>query len=341
MGAVSQCLRNPKNTRFSEKIRTRIAQEARSIGYVPNRVAAGLREGRTNFLAMVVPWNTPELLDAAEMEAKSNGYNLGIHFTVTPDLEAERKAIRHALGQRADGLIWMPSDTAWQYPFTLELIRTSGTPTVFLEAALPGLPEAGLVDVNYGAQLGGALDHFRASACRRLWFFTPSRKHSMRERRAQFFEEYCVTHGLDGRVFEDADATRILEMLETWPRPDGIICEGDWMGLDILAWAESKGMRIPDDLQLVIIGDLLVGGRFRIGEISRPQITAIRRPSGEMAREAVRMLVSAIESKNEKQLGTRMLDAEFILRATTKPRSMTAMQQSHLPEGFCDGRVGG
>ncbi len=320
VGSVSQCLRNPDNRRFSEETRRRILQAARDLAYVPNRMAAGLREGRTNFLAMVVPWNTPEMLDCAEMEAKSKGYTLGIHFTVSPDLDAERTAIHHALSQRADGLIWMPSDTAWKYTLTLERIRTSGTRTVFLEEAVPGLPESGLVEVDYRTPLGETLDGLRKSGCARLWFLTPSRKHSMRDKRARFFETYCAAHGLDGRVIEDSDASMRVKRLETETRPDAVICEGDWAGLDVLACAESKGIRIPDDLQLVIVGDILVGGRYRISEISRPQITAIRRPSGEMAREAVRMLVSAIESNNHQELCTRTLNAKYIPRATTRPQ---------------------
>lgn len=319
-GAVSQCLRNPNNTRFSEQTRQRVLAKAKELNYVPNLLAAGLREGRTRFLSMVVPWNTPEMLDTAELEAKKRGYGLSIHFTVSPDLDAERKAIQYALGQRVDGLIWLPSDTAWGYTRTIQQLRQSGLRTVFLETALPGMPEAGLVEVDYEAPLLQVLDEYRKTGCRQLIYISPGRAHLMRARRLAVFEEFLQRTGLEGEVVEArGDHELIDQVLDRIATPCGVICDGDWYALDLLRFVKERGIRMPEELQLVVVGDILVGGRFRIGEICQPRYSAIRRPSGEMARQAVTMLIDSLESGTNDALPRKLLESSWIVRETTLP----------------------
>ena len=317
--SVSQCLRDENNPRFSEKTRMLIQETARKMGYVPNLWAAGLREGRTNFLSMVVPWNTPEMLDAAETEAKLHGFTLAIHFSVSPDLDAERTALRHAIAQRVDGLLWLPSDTAWKYTRTLELIRTTGTRTAFLESALPGLPDGGLVEIDYRTPMRQALDQLVATGCRTLIMLATGTNHRMRAGRVEFLREYCTAQALDCHVIEGQDPEQIHEILSACGTGAGILCGSDWIGLRVLDYARSAGIRIPEDLQVLVIGDILVGGQFRITEICSPKMSAIRRPSGEMARTAVRLLIDNIASGERQPVGHRLLQAEYIPRETTLP----------------------
>lgn len=317
IAAVSLCLRYPDNPRFTEATRKLIQAKARELNYIPNRLAASLREGRTHFLSLVVPWNTPELLDSAELEATAQGYGMSIHFTVSPDLEAERKAIHHALGQHVDGLIWLPSDTAWGYTRTINRLRQSNTRTVFLESALPGLPEAGLVEVDYETNLLKVLEGFRRDGLEELILFTPGTGHQLRARRAAVFSGFCQRHGLRGDIVEVKGEAEIRVRCGKIKRRAGILCEGDWMGLDVLHFAESKGIEFPRDIHLVVLGDILMGSRFRVGEISRPKMSAIRRPSGEMARLAVKMLAESLRANTKDQLPRQMLHSTWVPRGTT------------------------
>lgn len=62
-GAGSLVLRNPDHPRFAKETRERILEAARKLNYVPNRMASGLRRGQSRFVSLMVPWNTPELLE--------------------------------------------------------------------------------------------------------------------------------------------------------------------------------------------------------------------------------------------------------------------------------------
>lgn len=321
IGAVSQCLRNPDNPRFSEATRKKVTETARRFNYVPNQLAANLRAGRTYALTMVVPWNTPEMLDAAEMEAKKHGYTLSIHFTVSPDLDAERKAIAHAVGQRADGLLWMPSHTAWGYTRTIERLRQSGTETVFLETALPTMAEAGLVEVDYATPIRRALRELRERGSPEFLLLTRGLAHKLRSDRAEVFENHCRESGASGKVVEIESEEQLAPLLREPPAGSTILCEGDWLAIDLLRAAEKAGRDFTGDLHLVSIADVLVGGRHRIGEITHPAFSAIRRPSGELARRAIGSLIDRIEGSASPEAPPEpiRLSAEFIPRETTPP----------------------
>lgn len=322
VGAVSQCLRDPDNRRFSKATREKVALAARRFGYVPNRLAASLREGRTHALAMVVPWNTPEMLDEAEMEAKKRGYSLSIHFTVSPDLDAERKAIAHAVGQRTDGLLWLPSHTAWGYSRTIRSLRQSGVRTVFLETGLPTLPEAGLVEVDYLTALGQTMRGLRDRGCADFVLVTRGTAHKLRADRTRFFEEDCRENGVASTILKFDSENRLVPVLRELPAGTAVFCEGDWLAIDLLRAAEKAGRNFTGDLYLISIGDVLVGGRYRIGEITQPSFSAIRRPSGELGHRAVAYLIDRIEggAPEEPSPSPVRLAAEFIPRDTTPPR---------------------
>src|SRR5690606_7373984 len=85
--AVSLVLRNPEHPQFSPGTRQRILNAAKRFNYVPNRVAASLRGGKTQTLALVMPYHEAELMDIAEQAAAAAGYTLMIQFTYKPDLD--------------------------------------------------------------------------------------------------------------------------------------------------------------------------------------------------------------------------------------------------------------
>lgn len=318
VGAVSQCLRNPENPRFSKETRQRILSKAQELNYVPNRLASSLRAGRTNFFSMVVPWNTPEMLDAAEVEAKRHGYGLTIHFTQYPDVDAERRAIQYVLGQRVDGLLWLPLDAAWGYTRTIRQIRQSGIRTVFLEAALPGLLDAGLVEVDYETSLVQALEGFRTTGCCYYIYLTPAQGHRIRARRTAVFQSFLQENDLEGQIYKVDDPESVRRVMEELPERCGVICDGDWAALDVIDFARERGLVIPEDVQLVVVGDMLIGGRFRMGELCDPPYAAIQRPSGEVARAAVRLLIDSLAKEVGTPVGRELLRAPYIKRRTAR-----------------------
>lgn len=304
--AVSKILRNPDYPKFSEATRKRVLEVAKRLDYRPSRVAQGLRMGRTKSLAIVVPWNNPELVDAAEIESRRRGYGAMIQFTSygTPvgTSTVEEEAIVLALQQQVDGLLWQPAHQTTHYARVLKKIQNSGTKVVFMGSAIRGLPEADLVTADYEESMMEALRYLHDRGCQSFFYVLQDATHELRARRVvlfkRFLQEYCVS----GEVICSPEQSRAgkveayLRKLKSQKSVKaGFFMNSDWLGLDLIRLAEKHAIRIPEQMAIVALGDFLVGRAHRVLEYCHPRLTAIRLPSREMALEAVKLLVARLD----------------------------------------------
>jgi LacI family transcriptional regulator len=297
--AVSIVLRNPEHPRFAKATRDRIHAAAQKLNYVPNRMASGLRRGQSRLLGLVVPWNTPELLDRAEEEANKADFGMMIQFTLRRDPEAERRALALALERRVDGLVWLPADPLSHYGDLFQQIRDTDTHIVMLEWPVDGFPNADLVKLDYETSMRPVLRGL-GQRYKKLVYVSRGMRHPMRAARSEIFKSAASDYDFPGEVIDDYD----LGDLETLHRSCGrestaFFCDADWFGLDVLQMANQRGLSIPDQVGVVSVSDLLIGGRYRIGEISNPSMSAIRRPSGTMVDRAVKLLVARVSGQRK------------------------------------------
>lgn len=321
VGTVSQCLRNPENVRYSEKTRRMIQEKAQELNYIPNGIAAGLREGKTKNLGVVIPWNTPELMDGAVLEAKQHGYTLSIHFTYSPDADAELNALRRVITQRLDGLLWLAPNAVMtkSYAWAIEQLRQSSIQTVFFNHALADMPEAGVVAMDDRDSFQRVLDGFRKSKCSKIICIS-GRKHTVAMRRIKLLEEKFRKIGISTETIvagDSLDFSAFAKKVGKKFKRTGVIALNDHVGVDVVKYARQAGLRMPEDIQLVTFGDMLIGGRHRIGEVSWPTMTAVQHPYGEMARSAVRILIESIESGQGTQGKVVKFPSVYVKRETT------------------------
>lgn len=297
--AVSLVLRNPEHPRFAKATRERIHAVARKLNYVPNRMASGLRRGQSRLLGLVVPWNTPELLDTAEQEANNADFGMMIQFTLRRDPEAESRALALALERRVDGLVWLPADPLSHYGDIFQQIRDTDTHIVMLEWPVDGFPNADLVKLDYETAMRPVLRGL-GGRYTKVVYVCRGMRHPMRAARAAIFASAAAEFGFQNEVL----AEYALGDLETLHRAfstesTAFFCDADWFGLDVLQMANQRGLSIPDQVGVVSLSDLLIGGRYRIGEISNPSMSAIRRPSGTMVERAVKLLVDRVSGQRK------------------------------------------
>lgn len=295
--AVSIVLRHPEHPRFAKATRDRIHAVARRLNYIPNRMASGLRRGQSRLLGLVVPWNTPELLDRAEEEANKADFGMMIQFTLRRDPEAERRALALALERRIDGLVWLPADPLSNYGEIFQQIRDTGTHVVMLEWPVDGFPNADLIKLDYEAAMRPVLRDL-GERYEKVVYVCRGMRHPMRAARAKIFTRAALDYDFHTDVIDDYK----LGDLKTLHRccageSTAFFCDADWFGLDVLQMAHQQGLSIPAQVGVVSVSDLLIGGRYRIGEISNPSMSAIRRPSGTMIEQGVKLLVERVSGK--------------------------------------------
>jgi LacI family transcriptional regulator len=321
--AVSQVLSNPANTRFPAATRKRILAAAHKLNYRPNRFALALKGQATNLFSMVLPWNCPELMDAAERGARDANYQLMVEFTPSPVGGAEAKAIGTALDWHVDGLIWMPYGGAKDYSETIAAIAASSTKVVLLHHGLEDLDGADIVRAETTTSTVAMVTHlseqgYRQIAClsEQLDFAPDRRRFSLIKSTAAQLGVPCETFVMPPGEFKE----KMTAYLRESKMPVAMICNGNWFAVDLIELADALGISSPEQLGIVAIGDFPIGGRLRVGTLTRPRLTAIQEPLGAMAGAAVDLLVSRLQEKIPEVPVERLFSETLVVRDSTMRR---------------------
>ncbi len=102
---------------------------------------------------------------------------------------------------------------------------------------------------------------------------------------------------------------RLLDLAKP---PTAIFTVSDLMGFGVLRAAQTRGLRVPDDLSVVGFDDIDESA------LIMPGLTTVRQPLAEMGRVATRLLVERIE-KPETAPQRIELPTELVIRGTTAP----------------------
>lgn len=91
-----------------EETKEKIMEAVAALGYVPNRAAQGLKEGKSNNIGLIIPDITnplyPKLVKALEMRAAELGYTL-ILFDTDKDKKSEERYLRSLPSHYVGGAI--------------------------------------------------------------------------------------------------------------------------------------------------------------------------------------------------------------------------------------------
>lgn len=322
---VSQILRNPDNPAYPAKTRSRVLTEARRIHYVPNILARGLAQGKTHLLSLILPFNIPELMDTAQQAARQAGYGLMMQFTPRPEAGMERAELLAALERRVDGILWMPCSAGVlrDNPDIVAQLGRMPTPVVFLESTAPGAPSAAMVRPDYAG--GGKLvvRHLLDQGYRRVVYVCPYVERFDRLR-IRDFRRSAADAGIACEVVkigpdEKAHAA-VAACLASGERPVAFYCMGDVLALDVIEAARAAGFSMPRDVGVVTLGDLMLFGRTRFGDLIRPGLTAVPQPFGPMAREGVRLLTDPEAYRMASSRGGPPVPVGLVARQSTARR---------------------
>ena len=283
----------------AEETRRRVLAAAEELQFSPNRMAAGLRRGRTNAISLIMPFNTPELMDAAQQAANARGFTLMVHCTFQPDVAAEVHALKMALDHQVAGLIWQPTGVCGDYASILPRLKRAASRVILLERGADILPEADLLYHDTEQAARDAVAHLRERGYRSLLHLSQDDGYRLRgQRRAEFQRaagEDAAAITCSPEQVRDALETALRDARE----PVGLYIDSDWMAFAAVQAIEALGYAIPRDVGLVILGDMLIGGRFRSGEIAQPSLTAMQRQQAQLARRCVERVFHAAEASDD------------------------------------------
>ncbi len=255
---VSRVLRGGSG--FSDDTRARVRRIAEDMGYVPNRLAAAFAlDQASTLVGMCVPRLTSGLfghvLDGVDRALSRLGFQVMIGSN-NHSAEEEEAWVRQIVAWRPSGVILSGRNhTAG----TVDLLRNAGMPVVEIwELTTSPIDMAvGFSHFDCGVEIGQFV--IRRGRRRAGFVGALSRSDVMGQARLQGFEAALARAGhplADREVLHDSPGFYpgyygLETLLARRPDLDVVYFHNDEMAIGGLAYCQSRGIRVPDDLGIV------------------------------------------------------------------------------------------
>ena len=253
---VSRVLRNRGDV--SQATRARVMEAARSLGYVPNKIAGALASNRVNLVGVVIPSLSnmvfPQVLagisDVLDDTALQPVFGTSQYLP-----EREEKVIYEMLSWRPSGMIVAGIEHS---DASRAMLANSGIPVVEIMDA-DGEPIDAMVGVSHRASGARMAREILARGYRRIGFMGTKMPEDHRARkRLQGFEDVLTEAGVDlvDRIYYAGGSAlgkgreMTQEMLSRHDDLDFLYYSNDMIAAGGLLYCLGKGLNIPDDIGL-------------------------------------------------------------------------------------------
>ncbi len=314
---VSRALNHPDLV--SPATRKKIEKAVRKTGYIRNRAAQTMHGRRSATLGLVVP--TVNFSIFAELVQSFNDAVSELGFTLllathNYDLRTEYSVIRKLLEHRVDGIALIGLDHSED---TYRLFKSQNVPVI----AVWSYSETARIscigsDNREAGQV--AARHILALGHRRIGFiFPPTAENDRARDRLGAATEIlrdagvaCPDAWMAQSLYSIAHSKAACqELLQRNLSLTALICGNDVIAQGAIAAAMELGLRIPQDISIMGIGDFVGSGD------GFPALTTVRIPAREIGARAGQNLVQSVADLDCDQIVSSRFPVSLKLRKTT------------------------
>jgi len=309
---VSRFINNP--VLCSAETRTRVEAAIADLGFVPNRLASGLRSKRTNTLALILtditnPFFTT-IARGVEDIASEAGYTV-IFCNTDESTSKEKMYLQMLLEKRVDGILLVPALNGLD---STALIRKQNIPLVVLDRRLPEL----MTDVVRCDSEGGAYELTRlllSLGHREIAILDGPKDVSTSEDRLAGYRRALTEAGIPinskreyyGAFNQESGFEMTHKVLAEAQKPTALFACNNFIALGALEALRELDLRVPEDIAVVGF-DILP---------SAPFLTVAAQPAYEMGRKGVEILLRKLDGGSSDQFQEVILPAEIIIRQSS------------------------
>lgn len=310
-----------KTRLVSKETEIKVLKAIERLGYHPNTVARSLRSKKTYTIGLIIcDLKNPffaEVLQGIEERLNEKGYTLLVIDT-NYDPEREEEAVEMLLSKQVDGAIAV---LGGEENRGLKAFKERGIPLVLLDKKVQGEDWADTVLVNNREGSRQLVEYALSLGYRRIGVIAgPLNATTGKERLEGYLE------ALEGfSVPRDEGLIRIgdfrresgykiaLDFLSSPSPPEVIYACNNLMCLGTMEALKEKGVRIPEEMGLMVFDDL---PWFRFTD---PPLTAVSQPSFYLGEVAAQLLLERIRRGRKKQKEV-ILDVCVEIRHSLKGR---------------------
>jgi LacI family gluconate utilization system Gnt-I transcriptional repressor len=291
---ASRFFRNPAALSISK--RERVESAAKELGYVPDLAARALASQRTEVIGVLIPSLTNNVFSDVlrGIYDASQGSRYSIQFVNTRySILQEEKLLRLFQAQRPAGLVVTGINQTSQSRSVMEAMNC---PIVQIMEIGPD-PVDMMVGFSHNKAAFAAVSHLIEQNYRRIGFLG-ARMDPRVQRRLEGYRDAMKAASL----FDPAlilttpvptsvtmGGTLFADLLARMPDIDAVFCVNDDIALGVLFECQRRQIQVPEDLAIVVFNDL----EFMASAV--PSLTSVRTNRYEMGRNAITMVMEAIE----------------------------------------------
>ncbi|WP_285008540.1 LacI family DNA-binding transcriptional regulator [Pedobacter faecalis] len=308
---------------ISTDTKARVLEYAREHHYSPNRLAKGLKEGKSRSIGVVVcSLNNnfvAQMLDGIDQVSTARAYQTIIMQSKESYLQ-ERACLELLHAGGVDGILISPACETSDFSF-LKSLQAGGLPIVLFDR----LSEQMHTDKVGADNFKGAYEattHLLDQGYRNIAHITTNTTLSISTDRLNGYKQALQDQGITYRPelvkycsYSDSSSIRtdlehaIDELLKLDTAPDAIFTAGDQISTQCLAILNKRGIKIPADLGLVGFTNT------DLADALNPALTTVHQPAFEIGQLAAEKLIALIEHKSgEISHETKVLDTVLMVR---------------------------
>lgn len=281
----------------SEK-REKVLEAIKALNYTPNHLAINLSKGKTNTIAIVIPYiNNPyynKILEGSIQSASKYGYNI-ITMESKYNEEEEVKALEMLRNRLIDGIIFTTRH------ISLSKIKNFSTygPIILMEKQ----KDFKYVYIDQSVALNDATNYLLAKGYKKIGYTI---------HRSTGFSAYerKKAYGLLDEKFTSADfiftghlsildgKNLAYEWLERSNKPDALIVTNDAVSIGLYLTLKEEGIKIPQELAII---------SYENSELSFiNHITSVDLPLIEMGKKSVELAID--ENKDSMKVKHKLIE---------------------------------
>jgi len=301
---------------INEETKKRVLQIAKELGYTRNAAAVALRTKKTGTIGVVIADNRnpfyAEVLNGMEEAARKKNYHI-ILANTQRDYKNEEEAMNLLLAKRVDGLLIAPVQGKdddiknlidANIPF---VIVGRDFENIDLDAVYNDEVKGGFLATEYLIKKG----HKNIAFINGFLHKSPAR--SRLEGYKKALKKYKISFNNTLVSVGDIDVKdgykRTKQLFEKGLDFTAIFAYNDMMAFGSMQAIKEKGLRIPEDIELVGYDDI------PFSSLISPSLTTIKLKKQDLGVESVKLLFSRINGIRKKTKKI-MLDVELKIRET-------------------------
>ncbi len=314
VSTVSRALANDTSIRM--ETRKKVAETADRLGYRRNNLAASLRSGRSNNIAVIMTDMASHIqasiLSGIQNVLHSKGMNM-IVCNSNGNPECERRHLDMMDNANVDGMIISPCDRNDNNNLFRRLMDEK-MPLVFIHNP-PSESDVPKIIIQTYDKAFAITEHFILSGRKKTILLSSLSSHKEFNDITLAFRDAHRKHGLevDENVIIPADfnisdgADIVQELVDHNIFFDGLFCAHGMFAFSAMNRLNSLGYNIPGDVAVAAV----IGSQ--LSEYMFPSLTSVQIPLEKMGEEAAEMLMDIIENPDIPHRDI-ILDAEIKFR---------------------------